>query len=141
MAGHVFHDDDNDGLMSEINMVPLIDVMLVLLIVFMITIPVMQHAVHVKLPQASAQRLERPAQAVKLSVQADGGYRWNDEPIDNQTLSTRLQEIAATEPQPPLHLLGDKDARYEHVARVLAAAQQAGVRSIGFVTDPTAGTP
>ncbi|MDW8335959.1 MAG: biopolymer transporter ExbD [Tepidimonas sp.] len=123
--------------MSEINMIPLIDVMLVLLIVFMITIPVMRHAVQVNLPQASAERLQPPPEAVRLLVQADGSYRWNDQTLSDAELEQRLEEIAALDAQPPLHLLGDRDVRYERVARVLAAAQRAGVRGIGFVTEPT----
>lgn len=136
MAIQVSEHDDGE-LLSEINMVPLIDVMLVLLIVFIITIPVMKHAVQVNLPQASAEPLPPPPQAVRLSVTADGGYRWNDEPIDDAALEQRLQEIAALDQQPPLHLMGDKAVAYERVAHVLAAAQRAGVRSIGFVTEPT----
>ncbi|TSE18636.1 ExbD/TolR family protein [Tepidimonas aquatica] len=130
-------DHDNDELMSEINMIPLIDVMLVLLIVFIITIPVIKHAVQVNLPQANAERSTPPPQAVRLSVQADGRYLWNDEPIDDAQLDERLQTIAAQDVQPPLHLLGDRDVRYERVAQVLAKAQQAGVKGIGFVTEPT----
>lgn len=129
-------DPDESELLSEINMVPLIDVMLVLLIVFIITVPVMQHAVQVNLPQAAAQRLTPPPQAVRLTVAADGAYRWNDEALDDAALERRLQEVAALDEQPPLHLLGDRDVRYERVARVLALAQRAGVRSIGFVTEP-----
>lgn len=130
--------DQEDGeLMSEINMIPLIDVMLVLLIVFMITLPVMRHAVQINLPQASAERLQPPPEAVRLLVQADGSYRWNDEAIGDDQLEQRLAAMSALPVQPPLHLLGDRDVRYERVARVLAAAQRAGVRSIGFVTEPT----
>nr|WP_246099258.1 biopolymer transporter ExbD [Tepidimonas sediminis] len=122
--------------MSEINMIPLIDVMLVLLIVFMITIPVMQHAVQVKLPQANAEPLQPPPQAVRLTVLADGGYRWNDEALDEEVLQQRLRELGAQPAQGPLHLLADRDVRYERVARVLAAAQRAGVQGVGFVTEP-----
>ncbi|WP_334134185.1 ExbD/TolR family protein [Tepidimonas sp.] len=128
-------DDDNSELLSEINMIPLIDVMLVLLIVFMITIPVMKHAVTVELPQANAQRQAPPPGAVRLTVESDGSYRWNDTSLTDDELSTRLQELAAQDPQPPLHLYGDRAVRYERVAQALAAAQQAGVRGIGFITE------
>ena len=131
------NDPEDDGLLSEINMVPLIDVMLVLLIVFMVTLPVMQHAVPVKLPQANAQPMQAPPQAVRLAVLADGGYRWNDDALDEAQLQQRLLELGALVEQPPLHLLADRDVRYERVARVLAAAQRAGVLGIGFVTEPT----
>lgn len=129
-------EQDDGKLMSEINMIPLIDVMLVLLIVFMITIPVMRHAVDVRLPQAGAARLPAAPEAVRLTVQADGSYRWNDEPLEEAALAQRLQTLAAQDPQPPLHLLADRDVRYERVARVLAAAQRAGVQGVGFVTEP-----
>jgi biopolymer transport protein ExbD len=130
--------DDQDGeLLSEINMIPLIDVMLVLLIVFMITIPVMKHAVSVNLPQASATPQTPPPQAVRLSIAADGSYRWDDEDVDDATLEQRLQTIGALDNQPPLQILADREVRYQRVAQALAAAQRAGVRSVGFVTEPT----
>lgn len=129
-------DHDDSELMSEINMIPLIDVMLVLLIVFMITIPVMRHAVPVKLPQASAQPQAPTPEAVRLHVLADGRYRWNEDIVGDEDLQRRLQDLGAQQPQPPLHLLGDKDVRYERVAWALAAAQRAGVQGVGFVTDP-----
>ena len=130
--------DDQDGeLLSEINMIPLIDVMLVLLIVFMITIPVMKHAISVNLPQASAVPQTLPPQAVRLSIGADGSYRWDDDPVDDAALEQRLQTIGALDNQPPLQILADREVRYERVAQALAAAQRAGVRSVGFVTEPT----
>jgi biopolymer transport protein ExbD len=129
--------DDNDGeLLSEINMVPLIDVMLVLLIVFLITIPVLKHAVSVNLPQATSERQPDTPEAVRLFVDADGGYRWNDTPVSDAELESRLVNLAAQQPQPPLQLLGDRAVRYERVAQALAAAQRAGVRQLGFVTLP-----
>lgn len=129
--------DDQDGeLLSEINMIPLIDVMLVLLIVFMITIPVMKHAVSVNLPQASSTPQTPPPQAVRLSIAADGSYRWDDEDVDDATLEQRLQTIGALDNQPPLQILADREVRYQRVAQALAAAQRAGVRSVGFVTEP-----
>jgi biopolymer transport protein ExbD len=129
--------DDNDGeLLSEINMVPLIDVMLVLLIVFLITILVLKHAVSVNLPQARSERQPDTPEAVHLFVDADGGYRWNDTPIPDAELESRLVNLAAQQPQPALQLLGDRAVRYERVAQVLAAAQRAGIRQLGFVTLP-----
>ncbi|MBV5299132.1 MAG: biopolymer transporter ExbD [Rhodoferax sp.] len=127
---------DDDEVMIEINMTPLVDVMLVLLIIFMITIPVMKHAVNVELPVASnTPQLIKP-ETVRLSVDADGVYYWNEQPLDQASLHARLTERAAQDPQPELHIRGDKAARYERVAQLMAAAQRAGLRKIGFVTEP-----
>ena len=130
--------DDNDEMLAEINMIPFIDVMLVLLIIFIITVPVINHAVNVDLPQASSQKLEELPDNVRLSVNADGSYAWNDNPVDDATLESQLAASAALQPQPELHIRGDKDARYERVAQAMAAAQRAGLHKIGFVTEPKA---
>jgi biopolymer transport protein ExbD len=132
-------DADNDGELSEINMIPLIDVMLVLLIVFMITVPVMQHSVNIQLPQASAEPAPEPLEAVRLGVQADGTYLWNGEAVTDEALRGRMLALAASNAETPLHLLADKAVPYERVALLLAAAQQAGLSRVGFVTEP--GTP
>ena len=129
-------DNDSDEVMSEINMIPLIDVMLVLLIVFIITVPVMKHAVNVDLPQATNQPSQDKPETVRLSVDADGNYFWNEAQVSDEDLTTRLQTAAAQEPQPELHIRGDKAVRYERVAQAMAAAQFAGVRKIGFITEP-----
>ncbi|MCU0931294.1 MAG: biopolymer transporter ExbD [Serpentinimonas sp.] len=131
-------DADQDGELSEINMIPLIDVMLVLLIVFMITVPVMQHSVNIQLPQASSTPAPKPEEAVRLGVEADGAYLWNGSPVTDEELTTRLQALAATNAETPLHLLADKAVPYERVALLLAAAQQAGLARVGFVTEPAA---
>ena len=128
--------NESDDVMSEINMTPLVDVMLVLLIIFMITIPVMKHSVNVELPVATnVPQLTKP-EMIRLSVDADGVYYWNESPIDESTLAGRLAEQSAHEPLPELHIRGDKAARYERVAQLMAAAQRAGLRKIGFVTEP-----
>ena len=128
--------DDSDEVMNEINMTPLVDVMLVLLIIFIITIPAMKHAVEIDLPRASNRAVESKPQTVRLSVDAAGAYYWNESPIDDAALQGRLVESAATQPQPELHIRGDKAVRYERVAQAMAAAQRAGLRKIGFVTEP-----
>ena len=128
--------DDSDQMLSEINMIPFIDVMLVLLIIFIITVPVIKHAVNIDLPQASNQKLLDKAENIRLSVDADGAYFWNDTKIEDADFERRLQAAAAQEPQPELHIRGDKAVRYERVAQAMAAAQRAGVRKIGFVTEP-----
>ena len=128
--------DDADDVMNEINMTPLADVMLVLLIIFIITVPVMKHSVNVDLPQASNQPEDIKPETVRLSVDASGQYHWNEALLSDDELTPRLQAEAAKEPQPELHIRGDKAVRYERVAQAMAAAQRAGVRKIGFVTEP-----
>ena len=130
--------DDSDQMLSEINMIPFIDVMLVLLIIFIITVPVIKHAVNIDLPQASNQKLLDKPENIRLSVDADGAYFWNDARVEDTDFEQRLQAAAAQEPQPELHIRGDKAVRYERVALAMAAAQRAGVRKIGFVTEPVA---
>ena len=128
--------DEADEVMNEINMTPLVDVMLVLLIIFIITVPVMKHAVNLDLPRASSQPLDAKPETVRLSVDAQGDYFWNESRIGQDQLKPVLEAAAAKVPQPELHLRADKAVRYERVAQALAAAQQAGLRKIGFVTEP-----
>lgn len=128
--------DDSDDVMNEINMTPLVDVMLVLLIIFIITIPVMKHSVNVDLPRATNQPEHIKPETVNLSIDAEGLYHWNEQPIADDALLAQLQAEAAKDPQPDLHIRGDKNVRYERVAQAMAAAQRAGVRKIGFVTEP-----
>ena len=134
MAGFIA--DEHDEVMSEINMVPFIDVMLVLLIIFIITVPVMKHAVNIELPRASNEKELIKPETLNLTVQADGSYLLGEEKIADDQLAPRLQAEATKEPQPDLHLRGDRDVRYERVAQAMAAAQQAGLKKIGFVTEP-----
>ncbi len=128
--------DEPDEVMNEINMTPLVDVMLVLLIIFIITVPVMKHAVRVDLPQATSEPEQSQPQNILLSVAADGSYYWDGQKIDDSALPARLATEAAKEPQPELHIRGDKAVRYERVARALAETRRAGIRKIGFVTEP-----
>ena len=128
--------DEPDEVMNEINMTPLVDVMLVLLIVFIITVPVMKHAVNVKLPRASNEIQQTKPETIALSVDAQGHYHWNEAPLQDSELDARLQSEAQKIPQPDLHIRGDKDVRYERVAQVMAAAQHAGIKKIGFITEP-----
>ena len=128
--------DDSEDVMNEINMTPLVDVMLVLLIIFMITIPVMKHTVNVDLPVATNTPQVIKPETVRLGVDAQGTYYWNEAPVAEVALPGLLQAEAARNPQPELHIRGDKAVRYEHVATVMASAQRAGLRKIGFVTEP-----
>ncbi len=128
--------DEPDEVMNEINMTPLVDVMLVLLIIFIITVPVMKHAVNIDLPRASSEPEQTKPQNILFTVAADGSYFWNEQKIDDTELKSRLAAEAAKEPQPELHIRGDKAVRYERVAQVMSAAREAGVHKIGFVTEP-----
>ena len=128
--------DDTDEVMNEINMTPLVDVMLVLLIIFIITVPVMKHSVNIDLPRVSSQQELVKPQTLRLSVDADGSYFLDDARISDTDLAPRLQAAAAQNPQPDLHIRGDKAVRYERVAQAMAAAQQAGLHKIGFITEP-----
>jgi biopolymer transport protein ExbD len=122
--------------MSEINVTPLVDVMLVLLVIFIITAPLLAYALRLDLPDVKAAAAATRPDTVKLAIEADGTLRWNDERIDDAQLTLRLQESAKKQPQPELHLLADKGTRYEAIARVMSAAQLAGITKLGFVTDP-----
>jgi biopolymer transport protein ExbD len=136
MAMNSFSSDEDDGVMSEINMTPLVDVMLVLLIVFMVTIPVIRHAVKIDLPHASSQKEDTKPAHIDVSIQQDGSVLWNGEPVDEGALRRKIASAAQTMPQPELHLSADRSVAYEHVAQLMSAAQSGGLAKIGFVTDP-----
>ena len=130
--------DEPDEVMNEINMTPLVDVMLVLLIIFIITVPVMKHAVNIDLPRATNVPDDVKPRTIRLSVDAAGVYYWNESRVEDAQLPGMLQAAGKTQPQPQLHLRADKAVRYERVAQAMAAAQRAGVRTIGFITEPDA---
>ncbi len=128
--------DDTDEVMNEINMTPLVDVMLVLLIIFIITVPVMKHAVNIDLPRATNQPQDTKPQTIRLSVDEKGQYFWNETPTSDEAVQLQLKAVSTMIPQPELHIRGDKAVRYERVAQAMAAAQQAGIKKIGFITEP-----
>ncbi len=128
--------DDDTEVMNEINMTPLVDVMLVLLIIFIITVPVMKNAISVELPQASSERQNLKPETIQLSVDAQGAYFLNQTAVTEEVLVSQLQAEAAKQPQPELHIRGDKAVRYEFVAQAMATAKQAGLHKIGFITEP-----
>ena len=128
--------DDSDDVMNEINMTPMVDIMLVLLIIFIITIPVMKHSVNIDLPRATNEAQNIKPETLRLSVDAQGAYFLNEAQIADTDLVPRLKAAALQNPQPELHIRGDKAVRYERVAEVMAAAQSAGLRKIGFITEP-----
>ena len=127
---------DGDDVMNEINMTPMVDIMLVLLIIFIITVPVLKHAVNVDLPRATNTPQTIKPETITLSVDADGGYFLNQTRVSDTELAVQLQQAAAQNPPPDLHIRGDKAVRYERVAQAMAAAQQAGVKKIAFSTEP-----
>ncbi|MGO4305380.1 MULTISPECIES: ExbD/TolR family protein [unclassified Cupriavidus] len=129
-------DGDDDEVMSEINMTPLVDVMLVLLIIFIITIPVINHAVKIDLPRATNQPNDSKPQNINVSIDAQGKVFWNQQEVDQPALEARIADAAQLQPQPELHLRADRDVRYERVAEVMAAAQHGGLGKIGFITEP-----
>ncbi|MCC8390978.1 biopolymer transporter ExbD [Paraburkholderia sp. MMS20-SJTR3] len=138
MAMSPFAGDDDDGLMNEINMTPLVDVMLVLLIVFMVTIPVIRHAVKIDLPHASSQKEDTKPAQVTVSIDADGNVLWDKDKVDDAALAAKIAQAAQASPQPELHLDADRKVPYEKVAQVMSAAQSGGLTKIGFVTQPKA---
>ncbi len=127
--------NQNDDLMAEINIIPLVDVMLVLLIVFMITAPLLTpHSVVVDLPQtADAQNPLKNLEHIKLLINAQGQIFWQQELIDKKQLVHNLQQVAQITPQPELHLYADKMLRYQQLQEVMVAAQKAGIEKLGFV--------
>ncbi|MDX1974546.1 MAG: biopolymer transporter ExbD [Rickettsiales bacterium] len=135
MALSNFDKEDFQAPMAEINTTPLVDVMLVLLIIFLVTAPMLTQAVKLELPNETATQIqdEKP---ITLSIDANGQYYWNDTPITMETLSQRFQEAAATNPKQPIHLRADKKTPYEKVSHILAAAQRNSLNNIGFITQP-----
>ena len=127
---------NDDDVMNEINMTPMVDIMLVLLIIFIITVPVMKHSVNIDLPRATNEAQNIKPETLRLSVDAQGLYFMNEIQIADDQLLPQLKAAAAQNPQPELHIRGDKAVRYERVAEAMAAAQQAGLRKIGFITEP-----
>ena len=136
MAFGGFNQGDSRPPQSDINMVPLIDVMLVLLIVFMITAPLLTHSVKIDLPQASSDATEQKPENIALSIDDQGRVFWNEELLDAELLPARLANAAAQLPQPELHLRADRNTRYEVIAEVMSRARSAGIEKMGFVTVP-----
>jgi len=128
---------DDSGVMNEINTTPLVDVMLVLLIIFLITIPVVVTTVPVKLPKATNQATVTKPENIVIAVDADGNVYWNAVQVAGQAeLMEKLAKVAVLDPQPEVHIRGDKSARYEFVGRVVVACQRVGIVKVGFITEP-----
>ena len=137
MAMNVGSDSGEDEVVSAINTTPLVDVMLVLLIIFLITIPVVTQTVPVKLPLETNIARQTKPENIEISVNKDGDVFWNARLVaDNDALFQKLKAIAVLTPQPEIHIRGDEKARYESVGRVLFAAQRAAIQKISFITEP-----
>jgi len=128
---------DDEEVVSTINTTPLVDVMLVLLIIFLITIPVVTTSIPVQLPKERNEIRETKPENITLSVDANGRIYWNDLRIANTAaLIERLKKIAVLTPQPEVQIRGDGGARYEGVGRIIYACQRAGIAKVGFITEP-----
>ena len=128
--------DDSDEIMNEINMTPLVDVMLVLLIIFMVTIPVLQHAIPIQLPQVSSTASAQATTTLVLTVDASGRYYVDATPIERGALEARLQEAAQQNPQPTVQIRGHRDAAYEPVVVLMEAARRSGLTRVAIMTSP-----
>ena len=137
MAFGSFNHHRQQGPMADINVTPMVDVMLVLLVIFILSAPMFTHAVKLELPKAQSPAAGQQASTVTLSIDGQGQVFWNTEPLALAALDTRMAEASKQEPQPELQLRADKNTRYEVVAQVMAAAQGNGLTKLGFVTDAT----
>lgn len=130
-------DGDEDEVVASINTTPLVDVMLVLLIIFLITVPVVTQNAAVSLPKETNIVRQTKPENIEISVTKDGDVFWNAAPVaDNNALVDRLKKVAVIVPQPEIHIRGDEKSRYESVGRVVFACQRAGIQKISFVTEP-----
>ncbi|MDP4301505.1 ExbD/TolR family protein [Leptothrix discophora] len=126
---------------AEINMVPLIDVLLVLLVIFIVAAPLLTHSVKLRLPQASSQPTPARAVQVDVSIDASGQRHWNGEPVSRDEAIARLRSAGLLQPQPEIRLSADREVAYRHVAETLADASAAGLSRIGFVSQPERRAP
>lgn len=133
-------DEEEGSVMSEINTTPLVDVMLVLLIIFLITVPVITRTVEVELPKAVNIPTQTKPENITVAVDAKGDVYWNDRQLPNrQALLDRIKQAAVIKPQPEIHIRGDSNARYEAVGRVIYTIQRGGIVKVGFITEPDRG--
>ena len=130
-------DGSDEKPMSEINTTPLVDVMLVLLIIFLITVPVITQSVKVELPKAANIPTQTKPENVNIAVDREGNVYWNTAMIPTQeALLERLKSVAVMDPQPEIHVRGDRATAYEHIGRVMVLCQRAGIQKVGFITEP-----
>ena len=133
-----FNDNQNSAPMADINVTPMVDVMLVLLVIFIITAPMFTHALKLDLPTAQSNPAPEKPETITLGIDAAGKLYWNDQQVSSDELDARLAAASSKQPQPELQLRADKSTRYQTIAEVMAAAQGAGMTKLGFVTDPRA---
>ncbi len=132
-----FGPSEDDEVLSSINTTPLVDVMLVLLIIFLITIPVVNTSIAVQLPKERNEARESKPENIVISVDSGGRIFWYDSPVaGTEALVDKLKAVSVRQPQPEVHIRGDRTAAYEGVGRVLLAAQRAGIAKVAFVTEP-----
>ncbi|AMP07114.1 ExbD/TolR family protein [Collimonas pratensis] len=136
MAFGGFNDNQNQAPMADINITPMVDVMLVLLVIFIITAPLFTHAIKVDLPSAQSAPAPEKPETISLSIDRGGKMFWNNDPVSESELADRIVASAQRQPQPELQLRADKDTRYEILAQVMSLAQNNGLAKIGFVTVP-----
>ncbi len=136
MAFGGFNENNNQAPMAEINVTPMVDVMLVLMVIFIITAPLFTHAVKLDLPNAQSTAAPEKPETITLSINAEGKLFWNNAEINEPELMQRFAIAAQKKPAPELHLRADKSTRYEVIAKVMAGAQNNGISKIGFVTKP-----
>jgi biopolymer transport protein ExbD len=135
MAFGGFNDNKQQTPMADINVTPMVDVMLVLLVIFIITAPLFTHAIKLDLPTAQSAIAPQQPETISLSIDGDGKIFWNNDAIDQKELDAKLAEAAKKQPQPELQLRADKSTRYEVIAQVMSSAQTNGMTKMGFVTD------
>jgi len=123
---------------AEINMIPLIDVMLVLLVVFMVTAPLISHAVNIRLPRTAAPSNVTPPTVVRLGIDKDGKLSWDDAPLADNALPARLKKLAQSSPDAEVHLYADSQTPYDPIAKAMAEAAHAGITKLGFESLPQA---
>ena len=141
MAMGLRDDSDDSAFTASINTTPLVDIMLVLLIIFLITVPVVTHSVPVALPHETNQPTQTKPQNIVIAVDKDGNVYWNDAKVaDNTTLLNALKTRSLDVPQPEVHIRADKDARYEFVGRVVVDCERAGIAKVAFITEPDRGS-
>jgi biopolymer transport protein ExbD len=141
MAFGSFNARPNSAPMAEINVIPLVDIMLVLLVIFIITAPLLTHAVKIDLPKAESSANVLKVDNVQLAIDDGDRIFWNGEPVDLPALAERMHAAAALPQQPEIHIHADRNARYEIIAQVMSEGAKHGLTKIGFVTDPTAAKP
>lgn len=127
--------DDDSGLMAEINMTPFVDVMLVLLIIFIVTLPVIQHSVKIELPKANSSASQSKPESIQVSIDQKGQIFWNTTPVTMDEYIANAKQAAAQDPAPEVNLRADKRVMYDIVAQVLSASKRSGLTKLGFVTE------